>query len=58
MGDAIPVFGLLALVMIGLFSYAFQYDDSDQKTIHDNIHIYDGGKRLGCRYCYPTRRRV
>ena len=56
MADAIPVFGLFALVMIGLFSYAFQYDDSDEKTIHDNVHMYDGGRRLGCGYCYPKGR--
>ena len=56
MANAIPLFGLLSMVMIGLFSYAFQYDDSDEKIIHDNVHMYDGGRRLGCGYCYPEGR--
>ena len=58
MSDAIPVFGLLALVMVGLFSYAFQYDDSDEKVIHDQVHMYTGGRYGGCEYCYPVRRKA
>ena len=51
MSDVTPVFGIFALIMVGLFSYAFQYDDSDEKVRHDQVHMYTGGQYDGCRYC-------